>query len=109
MTAHRTRCHGRVAAAGTYVVDTVTVIDILDRRQFLHTEFLSGLRTRWIAYLIAAERGPSAWPLTKACAHLAAGASIIDTSSVSYDQRKLTLLLCATTKGAIANFAAGLA
>ncbi|MEJ3742592.1 glucose 1-dehydrogenase [Actinomycetes bacterium KLBMP 9797] len=41
--------------------------------------------------------------------HLRAGASIINTSSVNYDQPKPTLLPYATTKGAIANFTAGLA
>jgi len=41
--------------------------------------------------------------------HLKAGASIINTSSVNYDQPKPTLLPYATTKGAIANFTAGLA
>jgi NAD(P)-dependent dehydrogenase (short-subunit alcohol dehydrogenase family) len=41
--------------------------------------------------------------------HLHAGASIINTSSVNYDQPKPTLLPYATTKGAIANFTAGLA
>jgi hypothetical protein len=41
--------------------------------------------------------------------HLGEGASIINTSSVNYDQPKPTLLAYATTKGAIANFTAGLA
>ena len=41
--------------------------------------------------------------------HLHLGASIINTSSVDYDQPKPTLLPYATTKGAIANFTAGLA
>jgi NAD(P)-dependent dehydrogenase (short-subunit alcohol dehydrogenase family) len=41
--------------------------------------------------------------------HLGEGASIINTSSVNYDQPKPTLLPYATTKGAIANFTAGLA
>jgi NAD(P)-dependent dehydrogenase (short-subunit alcohol dehydrogenase family) len=41
--------------------------------------------------------------------HLNEGASIINTSSVNYDQPKPTLLPYATTKGAIANFTAGLA
>jgi NAD(P)-dependent dehydrogenase (short-subunit alcohol dehydrogenase family) len=41
--------------------------------------------------------------------HLQAGASIINTSSVNYDQPKPTLLAYATTKGAIANFTGGLA
>ncbi|MEV6846997.1 SDR family oxidoreductase [Actinoplanes sp. NPDC051411] len=41
--------------------------------------------------------------------YLHAGASIINTSSVNYDQPKPTLLPYATTKGAIANFTAGLA
>jgi NAD(P)-dependent dehydrogenase (short-subunit alcohol dehydrogenase family) len=41
--------------------------------------------------------------------HLGAGASIINTSSVNYDQPSPTLLPYATTKGAIANFTAGLA
>lgn len=41
--------------------------------------------------------------------HLGAGASIINTSSVNYDMPKPTLLPYATTKGAIANFTAGLA
>ena len=41
--------------------------------------------------------------------HLGAGASIINTSLVNYDQPKPTLLPYATTKGAIANFTAGLA
>jgi NAD(P)-dependent dehydrogenase (short-subunit alcohol dehydrogenase family) len=41
--------------------------------------------------------------------HLGDGASIINTSSVNYDQPKPTLLPYATTKGAIANFTAGLA
>jgi NAD(P)-dependent dehydrogenase (short-subunit alcohol dehydrogenase family) len=41
--------------------------------------------------------------------HFSAGASIINTSSVNYDQPKPTLLPYATTKGAIANFTAGLA
>jgi NAD(P)-dependent dehydrogenase (short-subunit alcohol dehydrogenase family) len=41
--------------------------------------------------------------------HMGAGASIINTSSVNYDQPKPTLLPYATTKGAIANFTAGLA
>jgi NAD(P)-dependent dehydrogenase (short-subunit alcohol dehydrogenase family) len=41
--------------------------------------------------------------------HLKAGASIINTSSVNYDQPRPTLLPYATTKGAIANFTAGLA
>ncbi|GIF75589.1 glucose 1-dehydrogenase [Asanoa siamensis] len=41
--------------------------------------------------------------------HLGAGASIINTSSINYDTPKPTLLPYATTKGAIANFTAGLA
>jgi NAD(P)-dependent dehydrogenase (short-subunit alcohol dehydrogenase family) len=41
--------------------------------------------------------------------HMKAGASIINTSSVNSDQPKPTLLPYATTKGAIANFSAGLA
>jgi NAD(P)-dependent dehydrogenase (short-subunit alcohol dehydrogenase family) len=41
--------------------------------------------------------------------HLRRGASIINTSSINYDQPKPTLLPYATTKGAIANFTAGLA
>jgi NAD(P)-dependent dehydrogenase (short-subunit alcohol dehydrogenase family) len=41
--------------------------------------------------------------------HLDAGASIINTSSINYDAPKPTLLPYATTKGAIANFTAGLA
>jgi NAD(P)-dependent dehydrogenase (short-subunit alcohol dehydrogenase family) len=41
--------------------------------------------------------------------HLGAGASIINTSSVNYDQPTPTLLAYASTKGAIANFTAGLA
>jgi NAD(P)-dependent dehydrogenase (short-subunit alcohol dehydrogenase family) len=41
--------------------------------------------------------------------HLDAGASIINTSSINFDQPKPTLLAYATTKGAIANFTAGLA
>jgi NAD(P)-dependent dehydrogenase (short-subunit alcohol dehydrogenase family) len=41
--------------------------------------------------------------------HLREGASIINTSSVNYDMPRPTLLPYATTKGAIANFTAGLA
>ena len=41
--------------------------------------------------------------------HLGEGASIINTSSINYDQPRPTLLAYATTKGAIANFTAGLA
>jgi NAD(P)-dependent dehydrogenase (short-subunit alcohol dehydrogenase family) len=41
--------------------------------------------------------------------HLGAGGSIINTSSINSDQPKPTLLPYATTKGAIANFTAGLA
>ena len=41
--------------------------------------------------------------------HMAAGSSIINTSSVNSDSPKPTLLPYATTKGAIANFTAGLA
>ena len=41
--------------------------------------------------------------------HMGAGGSIINTSSVNSDQPKPTLLPYATTKGAIANFTAGLA
>ncbi|MEV4410349.1 glucose 1-dehydrogenase [Catellatospora sp. NPDC049609] len=41
--------------------------------------------------------------------HLAAGASIINTASVNSDMPRPTLLPYATTKGAIANFSAGLA
>jgi NAD(P)-dependent dehydrogenase (short-subunit alcohol dehydrogenase family) len=41
--------------------------------------------------------------------HLARGASIINTSSINFDMPKPTLLPYATTKGAIANFTAGLA
>jgi NAD(P)-dependent dehydrogenase (short-subunit alcohol dehydrogenase family) len=41
--------------------------------------------------------------------HLGEGASIINTSSINFDQPKPTLLAYATTKGAIANFTAGLA
>lgn len=41
--------------------------------------------------------------------HLGRGASIINTSSINSDQPKPTLLPYATTKGAIANFTAGLA
>jgi len=41
--------------------------------------------------------------------HLGKGASIINTSSINADQPKPTLLPYATTKGAIANFTAGLA
>jgi NAD(P)-dependent dehydrogenase (short-subunit alcohol dehydrogenase family) len=41
--------------------------------------------------------------------HMGPGGSIINTSSVNYDQPTPTLLPYATTKGAIANFTAGLA
>jgi NAD(P)-dependent dehydrogenase (short-subunit alcohol dehydrogenase family) len=41
--------------------------------------------------------------------HMSSGGSIINTSSVNSDQPKPTLLPYATTKGAIANFTAGLA
>src|ERR1051326_5656611 len=41
--------------------------------------------------------------------HMQAGGSIINTASVNVDQPKPTLLPYATTKGAIANFTAGLA
>jgi NAD(P)-dependent dehydrogenase (short-subunit alcohol dehydrogenase family) len=41
--------------------------------------------------------------------HMQAGASIINTTSINSDQPKPTLLPYATTKGAIANFTAGLA
>jgi NAD(P)-dependent dehydrogenase (short-subunit alcohol dehydrogenase family) len=41
--------------------------------------------------------------------HMPAGGSIINTASVNVDQPKPTLLPYATTKGAIANFSAGLA
>jgi NAD(P)-dependent dehydrogenase (short-subunit alcohol dehydrogenase family) len=41
--------------------------------------------------------------------HMSAGASIINTSSINYDMPNATLLPYATTKGAIANFTAGLA
>jgi NAD(P)-dependent dehydrogenase (short-subunit alcohol dehydrogenase family) len=41
--------------------------------------------------------------------HLGEGASIINTSSINYDTPRPTLLPYATTKGAIANFTAGLA
>lgn len=41
--------------------------------------------------------------------HMQPGASIINTSSVNSDQPSPTLLAYATTKGAIANFSAGLA
>jgi NAD(P)-dependent dehydrogenase (short-subunit alcohol dehydrogenase family) len=41
--------------------------------------------------------------------HMHPGASIINTASVNVDQPKPTLLPYATTKGAIANFTAGLA
>ena len=41
--------------------------------------------------------------------HMRSGASIINTASVNVDQPKPTLLPYATTKGAIANFSAGLA
>jgi NAD(P)-dependent dehydrogenase (short-subunit alcohol dehydrogenase family) len=44
-----------------------------------------------------------------ALAHMGPGASIINTSSINSDQPKPTLLPYATTKGAIANFTAGLA
>jgi NAD(P)-dependent dehydrogenase (short-subunit alcohol dehydrogenase family) len=48
--------------------------------------------------------------LTKACLpHMGTGGSIINTSSVNYDMPRPTLLPYATTKGAIANFTAGLA
>jgi NAD(P)-dependent dehydrogenase (short-subunit alcohol dehydrogenase family) len=41
--------------------------------------------------------------------HMGEGASIINTSSINYDTPRPTLLPYATTKGAIANFTAGLA
>ena len=41
--------------------------------------------------------------------HMAAGSSIINTTSINSDNPKPTLLAYATTKGAIANFSAGLA
>ena len=41
--------------------------------------------------------------------HLGQGASIINTSSINFDMPRPTLLPYATTKGAIANFTAGLA
>ncbi|AZD22449.1 SDR family oxidoreductase [Pseudomonas chlororaphis] len=44
-----------------------------------------------------------------ALAHMAAGSSIINTSSINSDMPRPTLLAYATTKGAIANFSAGLA
>jgi NAD(P)-dependent dehydrogenase (short-subunit alcohol dehydrogenase family) len=48
--------------------------------------------------------------LTKACLpHMGSGGSIINTSSVNSDMPRPTLLPYATTKGAIANFTAGLA
>lgn len=48
--------------------------------------------------------------LTKAALpHMGEGGSIINTSSINSDQPKPTLLPYATTKGAIANFTAGLA
>jgi len=48
--------------------------------------------------------------LTKACLpHMSGGGSIINTSSVNSDMPRPTLLPYATTKGAIANFTAGLA
>ena len=45
----------------------------------------------------------------EAVPHMQPGASIINTASVNVDQPKPTLLPYATTKGAIANFTAGLA
>jgi NAD(P)-dependent dehydrogenase (short-subunit alcohol dehydrogenase family) len=45
----------------------------------------------------------------EALPHMGRGASIINTASVNADQPKPTLLPYATTKGAIANFTAGLA
>jgi len=48
--------------------------------------------------------------ITKAAVkHMKAGASIINTTSINSDNPKPTLLAYATTKGAIANFTAGLA
>jgi NAD(P)-dependent dehydrogenase (short-subunit alcohol dehydrogenase family) len=48
--------------------------------------------------------------LVKACLpHMSAGGSIINTSSINSDMPRPTLLPYATTKGAIANFTAGLA
>ena len=48
--------------------------------------------------------------LAKACLpHMGAGGSIINTSSINSDMPRPTLLPYATTKGAIANFTAGLA
>jgi len=44
-----------------------------------------------------------------ALAHMGSGASIINTTSINSDMPKPTLLPYATTKGAIANFTAGLA
>ncbi|SDY39900.1 SDR family oxidoreductase [Pseudomonas sp. NFIX28] len=44
-----------------------------------------------------------------ALTHMAEGSSIINTSSINSDMPKPTLLAYATTKGAIANFTAGLA
>ena len=49
------------------------------------------------------------WLVRDALPHLHEGASIINTSSINYDQPKPTLLAYATTKGAIATFTASLA
>lgn len=105
--ARKEQCHDVVART----VETFGRIDVLVNNaafQMTHAELADIPDEEWVRTFDI--NITAIFRITQAAVpHMAAGSSIINTTSINSDTPKPTLLAYATTKGAIANFTAGLA